>query len=324
MNAKRVIFIIGIIVLIGAAIYFGWRFYFSKKYAGLPPGAYFGVEFDPTDWKVEGEPKLATARLRKGTGMLALRFNLISHNGWQGKVSLVDEFPQGVNYELIPAEMNLTPDQTLPVVLRIGAEKDVREDKIEFNLQGFDKSFAGRILLEEEGTAGPGPEPARPEEITFKEFQHPSGLKVKYPEAFIIAEIENLESLIPREIIEKRNLKLLLLAVDPSGRSQLSVSESEFDAYLTADQVFEELEKDQQLRGIETKILSAEGDERSVIVETELVVKGSTFRTKEKLIFVRVPGQSKMKVYGISILTTPDDYSRYLPLIDEIIQEAGF
>lgn len=324
MNAKRLAFVIGIFVLIVAGLYLGWRFYFSKKYAGLPPGAYFEVQFDPMDWVVEGEPKVASARLRKGTGMIALRFSLISHNGWQGEVSFVEEFPQGINYELIPAEMNLTPNQTLQVVLRIGAEKGVEEDEIEFKLQGLDKSFEGRILLEEEGTARPGPETAKPEEITFKEFQGPSGLKVKYPEAFIVLEIKNLESLVPKEIIEKRNLKLLLLAIDPSGRSQLSVSESEFDASLTPEQVIEESKEDNRLQGTEMKILSVEGDERSVIVETELVVKGSTLRTKEKLIFVRVPGQSKMKVYGVSILTTPDDYSRYLPLIDEIIQEAGF
>jgi hypothetical protein len=165
--------------------------------------------------------------------------------------------------------------------------------------------------------------PLNPEEMVFKEFRHVSGLNVKYPDKAMILDAQSLESQIPKELLVKRQLKILFLASDTKKFYQLIVEEEEFDSNLSVSQVNGELIKDAKLRGTEERATILKMDNQSLLLEGDKIVNGALFKNKRKIICKKTPKLTKMKVYIVEFLTTPNQYSYYSLVLNKIIEEAG-
>lgn len=155
--------------------------------------------------------------------------------------------------------------------------------------------------------------------LTYKDFSY-NQLTTKYPAAWIKSEIGDISTVAPKELINKYNLSIPLLAttVDGGQSIQYTVSIYEFSLNKAIDEIINELVQDTSVNGAKGSITAQNNISSSEsIYETRYEIGSISLKTKEKLLLIQADGKN----FGvIASLQTPQQYfDKYQSLADYLL-----
>lgn len=141
------------------------------------------------------------------------------------------------------------------------------------------------------------PPPA--EEMPYETFQtEDEKLSLEYPSAWIRAEIKNLETVFPKELIDKYELAIPLILSDPRG-AQLTLAKYHFDKSMDLDAIMDALIAELAALGTPYSETSRETVGDALIVDSQIKLGTSVARVRDLLYLI--PAEPKNIVYDISL-----------------------
>lgn len=155
--------------------------------------------------------------------------------------------------------------------------------------------------------------------LVYKDFTY-NQLTTKYPASWIKSEIGDISTVAPKELINKYNLSIPLLAttVDNGQPIQYTISIYEFSLEKTIDEIIKELVQDTSVNGAKGSITAQNNiSNTESIYETQYEINNTFLKTKEKLLLVEADG----KKYGvIASMQSPKQYfSKYQSIADYLL-----
>jgi len=149
-------------------------------------------------------------------------------------------------------------------------------------------------------------------EKEIKEFVSPDGkLKINYTSDWGEIKSGDLEKIIPKEQVDKYELKALFSAQKAAtgNFAQIIISEGTFDVQKKIEEITEEMRESNQLDGWNMTIFNLEANEHEGVFEAKYTKPDRyTVHTKEKIIFLS-PENEKKKAYLIGFIAFDKDWS---------------
>lgn len=157
----------------------------------------------------------------------------------------------------------------------------------------------------------PTPLVAQPpaDQMTYKEFKTADGkFSFEYPSTWTQIDIKNLESMIPKDLIDKRELKMPLLLTDPSG-GRIVFTTYLFDKSLDINGVMDEMKADSAKMGAPYEEVDRKMVGNSLVVNYKLRTGGVVMMGRD-LVFLS-PGQIKNDIYVVSLAATEKTWNNF-------------
>lgn len=157
----------------------------------------------------------------------------------------------------------------------------------------------------------PTPLVAQPpaDQMVYKEFKTADNkLSFEYPSTWTQIDIKNLESMIPKEMIDKRELTMPLLLTDPTG-GRVVFTTYRFDKSLSLDQVMDEMKADSEKLGAPYEETGRKRNNNNLIVDYKIKTAGVVMMGRD-LAFL-FPGADKNNVYVISLSAVENTWSKF-------------
>lgn len=157
----------------------------------------------------------------------------------------------------------------------------------------------------------PTPLVAQPpaDQMVYKTFNSSDAkFSFEYPSTWTQIDIKNLESMIPKDLIDKRELKMPLLLTDPTG-GRLVLTTDRFDKKLDLNQVMDELKADSAKLGAPYEEISRKMVGNSLVVDYKIKAGGVIMMSRD-LVFL-TPGVDKNDIYVVSLSATEQTWSKF-------------
>lgn len=157
----------------------------------------------------------------------------------------------------------------------------------------------------------PTPLVAQPpaDQMTYKEFKTSDGkFSFEYPSTWTQIDIKNLETMIPKEIIDKNELTMPLLLTDPTG-GRVVFSTYRFDSKMTPDQVMDSLKADSEKMGAPYEEISRKTEKESLIVDSKIRAGGVVMMNRD--IVSIVAGSPKSSIYVVSLASPENVWTKF-------------
>jgi hypothetical protein len=168
---------------------------------------------------------------------------------------------------------------------------------------------------------GPLVVPPSAEETVYGNFATADGhLALEYPSAWIRADIKNLESILPKNFIDKYGLTMPLILSDPRG-AQISLSTYQFEKGTTLDAAMEAFKADLVAMGQPYNEVSRRMVGEMMVVDSTVDAgQGTTVKVRDLLFLV--PGDEKDAVYNISFSARQESWSDYEAIFNHVQSSA--
>jgi len=167
------------------------------------------------------------------------------------------------------------------------------------------EKVVGRPDVPEQQQRGPLVTPPPAEETVYETFTTTDGwFSFEYPTAWIRADIKNLESILPRDFIDKYELTMPLILYDPRG-AQISCSVYHFAQGQDLNAVMDAFKADLVAMGQPYNEVSRQMVGDVLQVDSTVTVSGTTINVRD-LLFLAA-GELKETVYDISF-TAPQSF----------------
>jgi len=173
----------------------------------------------------------------------------------------------------------------------------------------------------EQKSRGPLVTPPPAEEMTYEPFTTADGnLSFEYPQAWVRTEIKNLETVLPKNFIDKYELAMPLILSDPRG-AQATLSAYQFEKGITLDAAMESFRADLVAMGQPYNEVSRQmvGD---VLVVDSTVDAGQGVTVKVRDILFLVPGPDKDAIYDICFNARQENWGDYQSIFDHVQTSA--
>lgn len=157
----------------------------------------------------------------------------------------------------------------------------------------------------------PTPLVAQPpaDQMVYKTFKSAdSKFSFEYPSTWTQIDIKNLESMIPKALIDKRELTMPLLLTDPTG-GRLVFTTYRFDSKLDINQVMDELKADSAQLGAPYEEVSRKMVDKSLVVDYKFK-SGAVVMVSRDLVFLLL-GDVKNDVFVVSLSATENTWSKF-------------
>lgn len=163
------------------------------------------------------------------------------------------------------------------------------------------------------------PPPA--EEMPYETFTTVDGnLSFEIPAAWTRAEIKNLETVLPKDFVDKYELTMPLILSDPRG-AQISLSVYQFTKGTTLDAAMEAFKADLVTMGQPYNEVSRQMMGETMVVDSTVDTgQGSTVKVRDLLFLV--PGVDKDAVYDISFTARQDSWVEYETVFNHVQSSA--
>lgn len=145
----------------------------------------------------------------------------------------------------------------------------------------------------------------------------------EYPKTWVKSEIADASSVLPKELVDKYNIKFPALVTYYSATElvQISLMHYEFQSGQTSEQIVSQLLEEARNLGNKVEILNQTINAQNVILE-EMVESGNLkLRTKEKILFLEEK-EGKKPAYIFSISVLEKDWQKYEPVINHIFESG--
>ena len=147
------------------------------------------------------------------------------------------------------------------------------------------------------------------DQMTYKEFKTNEGkFSFEYPSTWTQIDIKNLESMIPKDFIDKRELTMPLLLTDPTG-GRIVFTTYRFDKSLDINQVTDEMKADSAKMGAPYEETNRKLVNKSLVVDYKIRAGGIIMLGRD-LVFLS-PGADKNDVYVVSVSATEQTWSKF-------------
>lgn len=169
----------------------------------------------------------------------------------------------------------------------------------------------------------PTPLVAQPpaDQMVYKTFKSADGkFSFDYPTTWTQIDIKNLESIVPKDMIDKNELKMPLLLTDPSG-GRLVFSTYRFDPKMNLDQAMDSLKLDSEKMGAPYEETDRKMAGDSLVVDYKLRTGGIVVRGRD-LVFLS-PGQVKNDIYVVSLAAAPEKTWNNFDIIFTRVQSSA-
>lgn len=157
----------------------------------------------------------------------------------------------------------------------------------------------------------PTPLVAQPsaDQMVYKTFNSSDAkFSFEYPSTWTQIDIKNLESMIPKDFIDKRELKMPLLLSDPTG-GRLVLTISRFDKKMDLTQVMDEIKSDSAKMGAPYEEINRKAVGNSLVVDYKIQAGGVVMMGRD-LVFLS-PGQIKNDIYVLSLAATEKTWNNF-------------
>lgn len=168
----------------------------------------------------------------------------------------------------------------------------------------------------------PTPLVAQPpaDQMVYKTFKTTNGkFSFEYPSTWIQIDIKNLESMIPKDLIDKRELKMPLLLTDPTG-GRIVFTTYRFDKSLNLSQVMDEMKADSTKMGAPYEETGRKMVENSLVVDYKIKA-GGVMMIGRDLVFL-VPGVDRNDIYVVSLSATETTWSKFDTIFSRVQSSA--
>ena len=164
----------------------------------------------------------------------------------------------------------------------------------------------------------------QPAEASYKKFSLNSELSVLYPDCFEVLYPGPLQNIISQQIANRSNVKLMFFAANGAGGDpKTAISESEYQQEVKMEDVINKLDSDAAAFGsIQKTEILAVTPVSAELVSSVFTGDGDIFKSKSRLLAVLSPDKKKFRVYYVSAGASFNNYFKYLPVIDSIIESA--
>ena len=163
------------------------------------------------------------------------------------------------------------------------------------------------------------PPPA--EEMPYETFTTADGnLFFEYPAAWTRAEIQNLETVLPKNFIDKYQLTMPLILSDPRG-GQCTLSIYQFEKGIDLDAAMGAFKADLAAMGQPYNEVGRKMVGEMMVVDST-VDAGQGVAVKVRDLLFLVPGTDEDTVYNISFSARQDSWGEYQTIFDHIQNSA--
>lgn len=157
----------------------------------------------------------------------------------------------------------------------------------------------------------PSPLVAQPpaDQMVYKTFKSADDkFSFDYPGSWTQIDIKNLESMVPKDLIDKRQLEMLLLLTDPTG-GRIVLTTYSFDKILNLSQVMDELKADSVKMGAPYGEIDRKMAGNSLVVDYKIKAGGVVMMSRD-LVFLS-PGADKNDIYVVSLSAAEQTWSKF-------------
>jgi hypothetical protein len=165
--------------------------------------------------------------------------------------------------------------------------------------------------------------PPSADEMPYETFTAADGhLSFEYPSAWTRTEIQNLETVLPREFIDKYQLAMPLILSDPRG-AQTVLSTYRFDKGMDLNAVMDALAAELVNLGQPYNEVSRGTVGDSLVVDSTVETQGVTVRVRDVLFLF--PGETddpKNTVYNLSFSTRQESWNDYKEIFAHVQSSA--
>jgi len=169
----------------------------------------------------------------------------------------------------------------------------------------------------------PTPLVAQPpaDQMVYKIFKSADGkFSFEYPSSWTQIDIKNLESMIPKDLIDKRELTMPLLLTDPTG-GRIIFTTYRFDKSLDLNQVVDEMKADSVKLGAPYEETSRKKVSNSLVVDYKIKTGGIVMMGRD-LVFL-TSGAEKNDVYVVSLSATEQTLSKFDTIFTKVQSSAA-
>lgn len=179
-----------------------------------------------------------------------------------------------------------------------------------FQSQKAQETIQKRNVPRPSGVA-PTPLVAQPpaDQMVYKEFRTTDGkFSFEYPSTWTQIDIKNLESMIPKDLIDKRELKMPLLLTDPTG-GRIVFTTYRFDNNLDLNRVMDEIKSDSAKMGVPSEEISRKTEKQSLVVDSKIRAGGVVMMNRD-IVFL-VAGSPKNSIYVVSLASPENVWAKF-------------
>lgn len=163
--------------------------------------------------------------------------------------------------------------------------------------------------------------PPAAEEITYETFETQDGnLSFDYPTTWISTDIDkNLETILPKNFIDKYELRMPLFLTDPRG-AQITLSVYRFEKGVDLNAVMDSLEADLAALGSPYNEVSRQTVGETLVVDSTVDAGGITVQVRDILFLAA--GEEKNTIYNIGLSAPQSVWGEYEPIFFHIQNSA--
>lgn len=132
----------------------------------------------------------------------------------------------------------------------------------------------------------------------------------EYPQTWTQIELKNLESILPKAMIDKNELTMPLIASDPRG-AQVILSIYHFDKVMDLPAIMASLEKDAASLGQTYTQLNREVNTEGDKLTQDLLIQTSGVSMKVRDLVYKVSSEPKNAIYNLSLQTKEENFADY-------------
>jgi len=159
-----------------------------------------------------------------------------------------------------------------------------------------------------------------PDQMVYKTFKSAdSRFSFEYPSSWTQIDIKNLESMIPKDLIDKREFQMPLLLTDPTG-GRIIFTTYRFDKSLDINQVMDEMKADSAKMGAPYEETNRKLVNKSLVVDYKIKAGGVVMLGRD-LVFLS-PGADKNDVYVVSLSATEQTWSKFDTIFAKVQSSA--
>ena len=162
--------------------------------------------------------------------------------------------------------------------------------------------------------------PEAPAEMPYETYTTADGnLSFEYPAAWTRTEIQNLETVLPKEFIDNYELTMPLILSDPRG-AQASLSIYRFEKGMDLDAVMDALKAELVTLGSPYNEVSREMVGEALVVDSTADAQGVTVQVRDILFLAS--SEPKNVVYDLSFSARQSSWGEYETIFDHIQSSA--
>ncbi|OQA91920.1 MAG: hypothetical protein BWY26_00632 [Elusimicrobia bacterium ADurb.Bin231] len=256
-----------------------------------------------------------------------LKIELISKDKEPHDVYIKADGSKNVEFRNLPEKTTVAAGETVKITFSIRVFGENPPEVVRLKIVSDSDNYAAKIVLLRFFDTEVSTEAfAAYSGLYMKRYKHQSGLTVDFPSSFDVLDAKVFQSIIPISDIKTKDIKILLFALNSSGgEPKITVAENIYKKPVNIDEVLNLTEAEYIVYGtIFKKDIIEKTSDFAIAEYIFLTSEGKVFITQDKIFVSADENGSFTKSYVISVGALFENYLKYKPLINLIVNNCRF